>query len=225
MKASVVIPYRYADPDRHRNFAYIRSYWSTYFSDFEIIECDSCDDKFSRSKSRNQGIDRANGDFIIIADADTIVPVDSVVTSLLHLRHTEAPSWVIAYQWYYNLTEERTKEVVGELRQSPSIPQEGEYDHRLTAWAGMLVLPRGALEVVRYDERFTGWGGEDNAFQYAVDTLWGPFERVGSHAIHLWHPRGEDFASEDWPANQKLMNRYRMAAGKPQKMLQLVDGL
>lgn len=220
MKASVVIPYRNVDPTRHRNFKYVCSYWETYFPEFEIVRCDSCDEKFSRSKSRNEGIDRANGDFVIIADADTIVPKDSIVTSLLHLRYTEVPSWVIAYQWYYNLTEERSAEVVKELRQSPSVPLEGQYDHRLVSWAGMLVFPREALEVVRYDERFNGWGYEDNAFQMAADTLWGPFKRVGSHALHLWHPAPNEqtFGNPDILANRQLFRKYEFANGNVKRM-------
>jgi predicted glycosyltransferase involved in capsule biosynthesis len=221
MEVSVVIPYRESGDERKRNFDYVCNYWKTFFPRYEVVVCDSGDDNFSRSKSRNQGIDLSHGDYLIIADADTVVPPEAIVLSL-DLVEDGVP-WLIAYEWYYNLTASKTEDFVLDKRPSTSHPVEGEYDHKLESWAGMLVIPREAFSLVKYDERFSGWGYEDNAFQVEMDTLWGKHERTPYPAFHLWHPAPNEqtFGNPDIISNRKLFQRYERAKGRPNEMLHI----
>ncbi len=40
-----------------------------------------------------------------------------------------------------------------------------------------------------FDERFIGWGGDDDAFVHALETLCGNYIKLGREVFHLWHPR------------------------------------
>ncbi|QCK82219.1 hypothetical protein E5Z46_08125 [Geobacillus kaustophilus NBRC 102445] len=44
------------------------------------------------------------------------------------------------------------------------------------------------MAVGGFDERFSAWGGEDDAFSSAVNTLCGHYKRLEHTIYHLWHP-------------------------------------
>lgn len=214
MSVSVLFGYLHDDGRRDVLFGYTLRWWKTNFPDYQICVGRNFDQPFHRGKARNDAFVDATGDTLIIADADTIPTVDGVTEAV---GNTQAHNWwTLPYgeERYYNLTEEYTNLL---LEQGPDgdlpEPTEGQWDHRVTSWAGCLILPRGAfVEVGGYDERFVGWGGEDNAFQLCLDSLWGQHCRVDSYVSHLWHPRGDaDFSQPNWPRNQALLRRYQKA--------------
>lgn len=53
-----------------------------------------------------------------------------------------------------------------------------------------IVLRKYFEKVGGFDERFKGWGGEDDAFMIAMCTLCGSFSRPkGTKIWHLYHPK------------------------------------
>ena len=57
---------------------------------------------------------------------------------------------------------------------------------RIGTTGGISIIPRKNFEEVGgFDNRFEGWGGGDNAFGYAIDTLCGPYKRMHSNIFHL----------------------------------------
>ncbi|MFK4998906.1 galactosyltransferase-related protein [Bacillus sp. N9] len=55
---------------------------------------------------------------------------------------------------------------------------------------GINVVPRKHFETVGgFDERFVGWGGEDDAFAASLNTLCGYVKRLDATIYHLWHKR------------------------------------
>src|SRR5690606_6432787 len=157
-----------------------------------------------------------------------ISPLPAFVSGAIDLVKGGAP-WVIAYDvnLYYNLSMWATERY---LRLSPavqiSIPKIGEYDHKITSWAGMLVMTREAfVEVGGYDERFMGWGYEDNAFAEAADCILGKHRRVlNGYAVHLYHPVPVDgaFAQPNIEYNRRLYSRYSKAKNKLGRMREIV---
>ncbi len=205
------MPFRGDNGPRSQLFGWCCTRWQRVFPGAELIVTDSAlPDLFNRAEARNRAFRASTGDTLIIADADTAVNVSQVQTAI-SLIDTGAP-WVLPYTIYYNLTELYTEAL---LEDDPGgvLIEPFEWDHKIESWAGVLVLPREAFEAVGgYDERFTGWGGEDNAFQHSLDVVWGRHQRVSGFVCHLWHPRGDaDFSSPNWPKNQQLLNRYRSA--------------
>jgi hypothetical protein len=242
-----IIPFRDEEAaERKRNMAFVHGWYSGYADDVNparyasgmspggcdtrIHLVDSGAPRFDRGGSRNDGADRSASDLLLFADADTVVPYRQI-TAGLGILQEHPQSWVILYgtDRYYNLSAAATEKVIaaGPFTPVTEPSDPDDWEHQLTSWAGALLIPRAAfLEAGGYDPRFglLGWGFEDNAFQYALDTLWGPHQRAEGFALHLWHPRGDaDFTSPWIPQSQALANRYRRAAGNPRAMRRLVQ--
>jgi len=51
-----------------------------------------------------------------------------------------------------------------------------------------VVVPRNIYEQINgFDEKFVGWGGEDNAFYHAAKIVGGDVLRMEGDVFHLWH--------------------------------------
>lgn len=220
-RISLIVPYRGDDGERDRIWAWCRRWWvSILDQSWEVILTDSGDELFHRGKSLNQGVARSHGQILILADADTIV---SDINNAIELA--EAGRWSVAYadQQYYNLTKEFTQSL---LLRTPGVPVplEGDWDHRLTSWSGVIAMPRKAFEEVNgLDERCISWGYDDDIFKLSLDSLWGPCARANGHAVHLWHPRGLDFDNPYIGQNKALCDQYRVAAPYPDQVRSLVS--
>ena len=208
----------YLGDDGHRDelFGWVLRWWQANFPDVQTCTGRNFDSPFHRGKARNDAATWAERDLLIIADADTVPEAGAVREGLEMVAENRAP-WVIPYGQlsYYNLTEDFTREFIKLRPEDTQLPvfEEDDWDHQLTAWAGVLILPKIAFQAVGgYDERFIGWGGEDNAFQLALDKMVGTHARVNGSVAHLWHPRGDaSFEQPHWPHNEALLRRYRNA--------------
>lgn len=210
MNVSILIPFRGDNSWRSRIFGWVCQRWAFAFPEAELIIGDSTSEQFNRAEARNRAFAASKGEYLIIADADTAINPSQVQTAITLL--TAGIPWVLPYDIYYNLSEDDTCALLDE---DPDVllVEPSEWEHRIESWAGVLVLPREAFEEVGgYDERFAGWGGEDNAFQHCLDVVWGKHHRISGFVSHLWHPRGEaDFSNPDWPMNQTLLRKYQSA--------------
>ncbi len=231
-RVACIIPWRNTDEtERIRNLAFTRSYYEAVSLDIEplnVVFPDSGAVVFDRGGSRNHGAAITKEPYLLFADADTVVPY-AQITAGLALLEQHPQRWVILYglDRYYNLTENATADLVAAGAKITNLaePVEGEWVHKLTSWAGALLLPRAAFEAAGgYDPRFgrLGWGFEDNAFVDAVDTMWGHHVRTDGYALHLWHPRGLDFDGPWIPESQKLARRYSRARGRKPLMSNLI---
>lgn len=209
-RLSFLMPFRTDGGERHRIFEWAHARLEVLFPHAEVIVADDGAEQFSRAGSRNAAAREATGDLFVIVDADTVFSRDQIERAVF-LIDKGAP-WVIPYgrTEYYNLNQHASAEL---LTQPPGIELQPptDWDHRVESWAGVLVVPRAAFEQVHgYDERFAGWGGEDNAFRFALDVVAGGHTRLAFENVqHIWHPRGPDFAGNEWAANRKLMRRYQ----------------
>lgn len=221
---SVLIPYRPDGGPRDEIFAWLLARYEKLLPEAEICIGENGDEPFSRSKARNDAYRKATGRYFLVADADTLFHRSQIEHALDCVKGTRA--WMLPYKWYYNLSYEYTTEV---LKSAPdvTIPEPNnpsQWEHRIESWAGLLVMPRMAYEEVGgYDERFVGWGYEDNSFQLALDAIWGPFQRMDDgYCLHLWHPPGLGFSSPNIAQSRFLWNQYRSAAGRPDRMKTVV---
>jgi hypothetical protein len=222
VNVSLVVPWRSGDPWRERIWTWCRTYWEATWPEFELIECDSEDEPFTRGRSLNAGVEKASGEILVLADADTVVAhVGGAVEMATY------GDWVIAYPegQYYSLTEHYTADLTagppGRLRE----PTREQWRDRITSYSGVLVLLREAFDKVGgYDPRFIGWGHEDFAFMFALDTLWKPHQRATGWALHLWHEHREPerFEQPHIAENKALVDRYEHCYANPSAMSQLV---
>jgi hypothetical protein len=223
---SLIIPWRGGDERREQLWAWCKRYWTSHYPEFELIESDSGEEPFSRGNSRNEGVEKSSGDIVVFADADTLIAhVDEAV------QIAERGDWCFGYPqgMYLALTEDATLAL---LKTSPTSqlkePTKEECRERITSYGGVLAMPREAFDKAGgYAKGFVGWGGEDVAFMFAMDTLWKPHRRASGWAIAPKHPHLEEerFQSEYWPANDALCRRFESCYGNPSAMRHLVDEL
>ncbi len=224
---SVLFPYRGDDGPRDVLFGWVLRWWQHHFPEAEICVGRNFDSGFNRSKARNDAFAQSTGAILCVADADTVPTAEGVRAAIAEVVATKCWSIPYAEERYYNLCETITQEILQLPSSTPPVePVYGEYDHKITSWAGCLVLPREAWETVGgYDERFVGWAFEDNAVMLALDTLWGPHRRQGSYVVHLWHPRFDlDFDHPYIEHNKQLFSQYRNAQGNTALMTDMVNG-
>lgn len=229
---SIIIPYGNPGLDRRRDdlFEFVYSWWSFYLPDSQIIThavFDS-DGGFNRSASRNAAVAIADTRYLVIADADTICPPSALVQAFDYIdAQLPYASWVLPYgnKNYYNLTKECTDNILNNGVKQQLPPEDLLiYDHKLQSWAGILCMTKSAFDAVEgYDERFIGWGYEDNSFRLCMDTLWSPHARIDSYCVHLWHdaPEEKRFNQPDIQHNKRLYDKYFSAFGSRSAMKNL----
>lgn len=220
---SILIPYLPDNGPRDELFEVVLRYWNEVLPNAEVVIGTNHEEPFNRGAARNSAFHESNGDTLVIADADTLMPKEQLYDALELVLSGEAP-WVIPYSVYYNLLEPETTKILKDFDVEISEPT--TWEHRLTeSVAGILVVPGAAYKLVGgYDERFKGWGGEDRAFDFALDTLWGKKVRLEGFVEHLWHPRGDaDFSQPYWNDNAQLLRSYQGAQVNPLLMQRLVD--
>lgn len=168
------------------------------------------------------GLERATGDILIVADAD--VWVDKLDEAVGVFQAGMA--WVIPHRLVHRLNQEATERVL-EGAEPASAAQDGGYDQQpYTGWAGggVAVLRRVDYERAPMDPRFVGWGSEDASFALALDCVLGRHTRLDADLWHLWHPPQPRMNRQvGSPEGEDLWRRYRKAARNRDRMLALID--
>lgn len=160
-------------------------------------------DPFTRAAARNQIADAVGDGVVIFHDADMLIP-DEAYAKLA--RKAESGRLVIGFDQYRHLSIDQTIKIL-----HGADPWQMTTPHMTQSWSvgGVFALTVEAWrEVGGMDPRFRGWGGEDFAFAHACSLVLGPIQRLGTPAVHLWHPhaRGVDTAQDE--RNVALMARY-----------------
>lgn len=202
MRPAVVLPWR-EQPGRLAVKLHVSKWLSELLPNAPIIECDTEHEQFNLAAARNSGVRRAEElgcDVVVLCDADTVVVPSFYVTSAL----TGAHSTGLMYMPF------REQKYLNELETADLI--DGEPVSVVGGHGG-----NGAMHIVRTDaywragggeERFTGWGGDDDAFVSACTAILGPVQRYRGVALSLWHPAVRDVGSERHKPNADLARRY-----------------
>lgn len=229
-----VIPFWGEEPHRQCNLIYVKDFLQEHYSGYGWkITMGRGARPNNQSDARNSLVD-ADSDILVFLNADTVPDPAAVIDSMSHVLATKG--WLLPYKRYYNLTEEGTKDFMENPPWMEWRPEDSyDYEYRFPgtdpvaqppAVCGCVIVHREAWNKVRgYDPRFVGWGGEDRAFVYALETLVEPEYRYPAAIYHLWHPApiSETFNSPDWQENAILMQRYAEARLYTTKMTDLVN--
>jgi len=228
-KLSLLVPFR-DDGSRARLASWVLARWKFYFPEAEIIVAsDDGKDPFCKTMAVNNAAAKASGDILGILDADVWIHARAVREAVEMVASGKAP-WVVPSNKVYRLSEGFTDQLLS-LDPSIRFPGVGPADvTRVTGVVGFLHLfPREAYDRVGgMDERFRGWGGEDNAWMWALDCLWGKHVTLENTVFHLWHPLPKSPQGKRvWPGqdrrNSPITRAYLAVRRNPSAMSALCE--
>jgi hypothetical protein len=218
MKARIVVP-RLADGgERDHLWEYCRSHWETQLPALEIVEGHhEGDGPFNRSAAINRAAE-GEWDIAVILDSDTVLDSEQVISGIELAEENGA--LVLPYKLRNMLSEAGTQAILdGHV---------GNWEQWVTARerdrvSCCVIVPRALWDAVGgFDQRFVGWGGEDEAF-YAACRAIGDVRRLEGANWHLHHPASPHHARTPlYRQALQLCNRYKATVGA-REMRRLLD--
>jgi hypothetical protein len=223
MTVSVLIPYRSSCPHRERALEWVLGRWRAVAPDCEIVVGSDGSDGWRKGKAIRDALERSSGELLAVTDAD--VWCDRILEAIAAAAHA---LWVSPHRPICRLNEEATAKVYA--GEAPAVVAEqlgpaafAEFPYSGKPGGGIVIISRESYEACPMDERFVGWGGEDESWGVALDTLLGPAMRFPHPLWHLWHPpaprRNRHMGSE---GNQALRGLYFAAFGDRARIGQLI---
>jgi predicted glycosyltransferase involved in capsule biosynthesis len=200
---SVIIPISLNDEPRAQAFNWIKKFYENMFPEVELC-IGVCNEKpFSKAKVINKTVEKSKGDILVIADADLFFEPSLLEESIKQL---ETRAWVIPFKRVLNISKESTHDLLETEPQWPVPINLETHPRRYAAMGGINIVPRQHFETVGgFDERFVGWGGEDDAFAASLNNLCGYVKRMDATLYHLWHERNN---GGYYGANRQLLKAY-----------------
>ncbi len=237
IQASFILTYREtADPARRRNLLAVLGWLAQYPSQCEVVVVEQDDaprldgplphpdcrhlfaynpGAFNKSWGFNVGFRASRNPWLAFGDADVIVgPCLAEALRYLQLGyHAVKP-----YRRLLDLSEQESARIAGGdydwvPRRETALPVNREGEGQFICFAGGLLLMSraGFTRVGGWDERFLGWGGEDDAMSYKLERVQLPAVELDRRpALHLHHarPRAATLGQPHYPGNQQLLAQY-----------------
>lgn len=225
MRVVVLVPRRKDGGHRDRVWAWCRDWWGREFPRWPIVEGHHEDGLFNRSAALNRAAAQAGRwDVALLIDSDVICSPEKV-REAVQVAHRDGDHLVLPFNVRYNLNQRGSAAVMagedGSWRSYIGIT----YRDQCSA---IVAVPRGLWDQVGgFDERFVGWGFEDNAFACSAETFGGrSLEHLDGEVWHLWHPTAREGRpnSPTYRANRERHNLYRAALGDREATRALIDG-
>jgi hypothetical protein len=246
-RISLLVPFRADYPERGINWAWLHEYWAHALPDAEIIVGQNDATPFCKTAAVNDAFSRSTGDIIVLLDADCYIDPNTITELAARIRAARSERkklWYIPYRRFYRLSEIATQALLSSDPHDPLTfsdpPPDVDLDTNFGTsqghWYGALIqmMPREAfIAAGGMDTRFTGWGGEDISFMYAVDTMYARHRTFDGPTYHVWHPtiKGVWKATRQWIGQEKpesndwLSGRYTTAVGDKVMMQDLIAGI
>lgn len=221
MTVSVLVPWRPGCRHRDAAWQWVSARWAKHFPTWQVVRGVHDVGPWCKAEAVADALHQADGDMLVIADADVWTDPRSVELAVANVRAGVRP-WAVPHQDVRRLTEGATGAVLGGT--SPSVLTKVERRPYLgIEGGGMVVLPRTLYNEVPLDTRFRGWGGEDEAWGIALHTIAGYRWRGLTPLYHLWHPPQDRLNKHigSRPSNE-LRVRYTYASRAKARMAALL---
>ncbi len=170
---------------------------------------------FNKSWGLNVGFRCCTHAWLAFADADIVLGAALTAT----LEHLEKGYWAIKpYRRLIDLDASESARVRGgdfdfvPDRRDAAPNREGAGERIVFAGGAFLIARAAFVRLGGWDERFRGWGGEDDAFSYRLERARVPAFELGIRpAVHLAHLRSQEttYAQPHYAANCALLESYR----------------
>lgn len=224
MKVCVAIAWR-PTPERLPAYRHVLSLYAAQAEaamDFgaciDIITVDTPHVPYNLAAVRNEGVRQAEArgaDVVVLADADVVVtPWMHVQDAIIQAHEDGRAHLPFTLQRY--LTAEETAEVIAGADPG-SYPGVG-----VGNGCCYVITPEAYWAMHGSDERFSGWGGDDDQFVAAASTLIGLVRHKGvALSLHHADERRPVGTAEHRP-NSLLARRYWSAKGDPAAMRRII---
>lgn len=158
---------------------------------------------YNRSWAFNVGLKACTTQIIGFGDSDLIMDPNEFISSLNMMNHYECVS---PYTSVVDLDKAESNLPFDRMI-SISRPGRGETDNQKINLCGGIVLYRteSAFKIGGWNERFVGWGGEDNYQEFKTKNLLSWAENK-ARCYHLWHSRPAP-DNKWYPKTMELLNK------------------
>jgi hypothetical protein len=218
----VVIPWSANNgPERRRALRWIVKQYERWHPDWSIDIRTGDEGEWRKGAIVNAGIADAPPGVVIVADADCWTT--GLARSVMAVT-CGAAEWAIPHFNVYRLSPKGTEVLIAS---GVFKAEDAARKYEGLAGGGFVVAERQTLLDVPMDERFVGWGQEDESWGFALRTLAGSPERGQANLLHLWHPSPErQDRRVGNPDGWRLMKSYGMLAkaNDADGMKELVSG-
>lgn len=181
----ILVPRRGGDVYRERNWQAVRPHLDSL--GYPLFVADSGDQPFSVARSYNQAAREAGDwDKAILWEADGWASADQVHRAVA----LTGRGMVYCFDHWVKLSRHGTRLFWSGQRDGfgPELLRKRQHPIPPPLGAGPRVVSRHLWESVGgFDERFVGWGPEDQDFAHRCERVF-PHSRVEGKAYDLWHP-------------------------------------
>ncbi len=264
MPIGLITTFRAADPARTRNLERVLA-WYARMPDWEllVVEQDATPmldssewpgsvrhvylpnpGPFNKGWGLNVGAQLSRREVLYFCDADLLLPHDALATaSSLCQRRVLA---VNPYDHLRELNRDETEAILNGTTEpdfDPAHASRGRGDREQLNFCGGAFLMRRDLHrrLGGFDERYVGWGAEDDAMSLKLGRFTSNVAQLELRAaVHLWHPRPEaqTFGNPHYERNRARLERLgeisddqlvflcdlqRQIMGNPDKYLRVPD--
>lgn len=222
---AVLMPSGITDEWRARARVYVEQWYRRHFEHAELItgECPP-GSEWSKGEAIADAFSRTSAEVLVLADADSFMLDPGHLRIALDLVQHAGHPFAVPHSKVYRLRADETTRIEDAPELAPRLGYTARPVYEGPIGGGITVVSRSAFELVRgIDRRFLGWGGEDLAFGWALQTLAGAGPRLEGRLVHLWHPHPAPNLRGS-PASEELVAKYRAARGVPRRMAAVVAG-
>lgn len=226
MKGVLLVPRRNDNGHRDAVWKWVRQWWAKHLPELPVYEGHHDGGLFNRSAAVNRAAASAGDwDVAVIIDSDVICDPDRVRDAIV-LAHRWQDRMVMPFSRRHNLTQSGTRLLMRGFAGSWQKFIAKTYDEMCSS---VIMVPRPLWDQVGgFDEQFSGWGFEDNAFALACQTFGGQtIHKIEGECWHLWHPTAKEGnpRSPSHAANKARAELYAAALGDKEATRALAAGL
>lgn len=184
MRTVILVPYRGDGGHRDRLWDFICNRLQAHHCDYPIIVGPSPDGPFNRGAAINEAARHEDWDVAVVHDADTWVPPAHLERAVELACGTG--TLVAAFTTVVEISQKSTDFILAHADNFVYVPGDDAVirTSEITTQSSVLAIRRTLWDNIGgFDERFVGWGGEDNAFWKAASIIAGDPLRVQGRAF------------------------------------------
>lgn len=226
MTAAVLMPSGITDEWRARARTWVVRWYGEHFPGMPIYTGEATSGQWSKGEAIADACAQVlhRPAAYVLADADSIIEHPAELRRAIELVSSGEASWVVPHNQVYRLRDVETQRLHDDPTAKPRLGWTCRPIYEGPAGGGITVVSPDAFDQVRgIDRRFLGWGGEDLAFGYALETLVAPVTRLEGRLVHLWHPHPAPNLRGS-PESEELVAQYKQARGVRRRMEAVTAG-